>query len=322
MTLEPRAVLVHRRTELEELVERHGTRGQVEFFLRTRGRTLAEVQERHDLVAEALAEAGRAVPLSWRRASVDREDLDRFLVDPLDVVVVVGQDGLVANVAKYLDGQPVLGVNPDPRANPGVLVQHAPADVAGLLAPAVVGQARVSELTMVAADLDDGQHLDALNEIFVGHPSHQSARYRVQPGASPGAAPGVDPDAGALPWERQSSSGVIVATGTGATGWCASIVRERGDALVDHLPAPDDGGLAWFVREAWPSVGTGTTQTQGLLTDGSLRLVVESESLVVFGDGMEGDRLTAAWGQEIRVSRSAKTLRLVVGSGERALRRR
>ncbi|SDB83923.1 NAD kinase [Sanguibacter gelidistatuariae] len=304
MTLQPRAVIVRRRTELDELVERHGTRGQVEFFLRTRGRTLAEVQDRHDLVAEALARASAAVPLEWRRAAVDREDLDRFLVDPLDVVVVVGQDGLVANVAKYLDGQPVIGVNPDPRANAGVLVRHAPADVAGLLVPAATGQARTLELTMAAADLDDGQHLDALNEIFVGHPTHQSARYRVRAGAT---------DA---PWERQSSSGLVVATGTGVTGWCASIVRERGHN-PGALPAPDDAALAWFVREAWPSVATGTSQTEGLLAGEALRIVVESESLVVFGDGMENDRLTAAWGQEIRVSRSSKTVRLVVGAAVR-----
>ena len=30
-----------------------------------------------------------------------------------DIVVVVGQDGLVANTLKYLQGQPVIAVNPD-----------------------------------------------------------------------------------------------------------------------------------------------------------------------------------------------------------------
>ena len=41
-----------------------------------------------------------------------RGDLDRFLFEPDDLVVIVGQDGLVANVSKYLDGQPVVGINP------------------------------------------------------------------------------------------------------------------------------------------------------------------------------------------------------------------
>jgi hypothetical protein len=48
-------------------------------------------------------------------------DLDRFLLDPEDIVVAVGQDGLVANVAKYVQDQPVIGVNPEPDRNPGVL---------------------------------------------------------------------------------------------------------------------------------------------------------------------------------------------------------
>ena len=53
-----------------------------------------------------------------------REDLSRFVFEPSDVVVAVGQDGLVANVAKYLSGQPVLGVNPDPDSYDGILVPH------------------------------------------------------------------------------------------------------------------------------------------------------------------------------------------------------
>ncbi len=32
---------------------------------------------------------------------------------------------------------------------------------------------------MVRAELDDGQALLALNEVFVGHASHQSARYTI-----------------------------------------------------------------------------------------------------------------------------------------------
>ena len=63
------------------------------------------------------------MPADWRQALVRRADLDRFLFGPEDVVVAVGQDGLVANVAKYLDGQPVLGVNPAPDLYDGVLVR-------------------------------------------------------------------------------------------------------------------------------------------------------------------------------------------------------
>ena len=46
MSLAPRVVIVHRATELDELLARHGTRGQAAFFLSTRGRAIDELEER------------------------------------------------------------------------------------------------------------------------------------------------------------------------------------------------------------------------------------------------------------------------------------
>ncbi len=295
----PRIVIVRRRTELQELLDRHATRGQAEFFLRTRGRSIQDVQERHDRLIAALDSLRAAVPAEWRHAEVERADLSRFLLTPEDIIAVVGQDGLVANAAKYLKGQPVIGIDPEPGMNPGVLVRHSPRAAARLLQDAALAgpaeRLRCNELTTVTARLDDGQELSGLNEIFIGHASHQSARYRL-----------TAPDGRA---ERQSSSGLIVSTGTGATGWCASIALERGGR---PLPGPTDSRLAWFVREAWPSPITGASLTEGLLAAGdTLRVTVGSDQLVVFGDGMEGDRLTASWGQEITVQLGERPLRLV-----------
>ena len=89
--LRRRAVVVHRRTELDDLLDRHGTRGQAEFFLRSRGRSLAEVQARHDALTAARDAVVAALPAGWARADVERADLSRFLVAPEDVVVVVGR---------------------------------------------------------------------------------------------------------------------------------------------------------------------------------------------------------------------------------------
>jgi hypothetical protein len=297
MSVAPRAVVVHRRSELDELVDRHGTRGQVEFFLRTRGRTLADVQHRHDLLHDALDRTRAAVPAEWRRGDVERTDLHRFGFEPADVCLVVGPDGLVANTAKYLGGQAVIGIDPEPGQGLGVLVRHRAGRVRSLLDALAGGRARVEPRALVRATLDDGTALDALNDVFVGHPSHQSARYRLQ---VPGGGP-----------EQQSSSGLVVATGTGATGWAASLARGRTDAPA--LPRPDEDDLAWFVREAWPSPTTGTELTAGRLGAGAtLELVVQSDALVVFGDGMEADRLTATWGQTVSVTTSDRRLALVV----------
>ncbi|MFD9005477.1 hypothetical protein ACFV0T_31790 [Streptomyces sp. NPDC059582] len=298
MSLAPRAVLVHRTTEYEELVARHGTHGQAAFFLASRGRDLEEVAERHRRTRRALAEVASAVPLTWRQTRVERGDLDRFLFGPEDVVVVVGQDGLVANVAKYLAGQPVLGIDTDPGRNPGVLVRHRARDAATLLAAALARDTGTEELTMVEAVADDTQRLVALNEIYLGAPGHQTARYRL----------GLDDDGGVV--EAQASSGVLVGTGTGATGWLRSVWQQRGADL--RLPGPTEERLLWFVREAWPSPATGTSLVAGELTaDGRLRVTVESERLIAFGDGMESDAVQLTWGQSVRVGVCGERLRLV-----------
>jgi hypothetical protein len=296
--LAPRAVVVTRPTELDELLARHGTRQQAAFFLRSRGRTLDDVEDRHRAVRDALDRVSASIPADWRRGHVTRADLDRFLFGPDDCVVVVGQDGLVANVAKYLDGQPVIGVNPEPDRNAGVLVRHAAAETGPLLAGVASGDVAgmVEARTMVVARADDGQELVALNEIYVGDSGHQSARYRL--------------DVGGGTTERQSSSGLLVGTGTGATGWCRSVWLERRSRLA--LPAPVDPSLCWFVREAWPSPTTGTDHTEGVLGPGeALALVAESDRLVVFGDGIEADAVPLTWGQRLTITRSDRRLQLV-----------
>ncbi|MFI1072990.1 hypothetical protein [Streptomyces puniciscabiei] len=295
MSLAPRAVLVHRTTEYEELIARHGTHGQAAFFLASRGRDIEEVTARHRRARRALAEVAAAVPLAWRQARVERGDLDRFLFAPEDVVVVIGQDGLVANVAKYLLGQPVIGIDTDPGRNPGVLVRHRPADAARLLAAA---DTAVDELTMVEAVADDTQRLLALNEIYLGTPGHQTARYRL----------GLEDDGGVV--EAQASSGVLVGTGTGATGWLRSVWQERGSRLP--LPSPTEDRLVWFVREAWPSPATGTSLVAGELgASAALTVTAESDRLIAFGDGIETDALQLTWGQTVRVGVCGQRLRLV-----------
>lgn len=297
MTLSPRAVVVSRRTELETLIAHHGTRQQAFFFLRSRGRDPDELEAADEAQRAAMQQVAATIPVDWRRVQLERADLSRFVFGPEDIVVAVGQDGLVANVAKYLDGQLVIGLNPEPERNPGVLVPHAPPAFGALLERALAPDVdtHVEPRTMVRARLDDGQELRGLNEIYLGHPSHQSARYRLT------TAMGKT--------ERQSSSGVLVGTGTGATGWCRSVALERHSTM--QQPAPTQPGLCWYTREAWPSPATGTDHTEGTIGPNQEFAVMAESDLVAFADGIETDALHLTWGQRVVFSVAPGRLRLL-----------
>lgn len=292
----PRVVVAHRPTEWDLLLERHATPGQVRFFLDSRDRDVDEVIDRHQQQLDAIAAVDRGIPTTWRRARVQRHEFATFLFEPDDIVVAVGQDGLVPNLAKYLAGQAVVGINPNSERNEGLLVCFPPQTAGAILPDIAEHRMRIEQRTMVEARLDDGQRLIALNEIFVGHRTHQSARYLFAHAAS---------------MEHQSSSGVIIATGTGATGWTRSIATERHSALP--LPDPTDPEVAFFVREAWPSIATGAGVTEGLCSGAvHVRIVSEmDEGGVVFGDGIESDQLDFGWGQELTVTTAAERLHLV-----------
>ena len=292
--MEPRVVVVTRPTEYQGLLARHGTHGQAAWFLKGRGQDIATYAERDERQRDAVAAVQRAIPDGWRRTRIAREDLDRFLFEPGDVVVAVGQDGLVANVAKYLDGQPVVGVNPDPERFEGALVRHPVEAVADLLR----SDLRIEPRTMVEVRTDAGHALIALNELFCGHRTHQSARYVL-------TAHGRS--------ERQSSSGLIVATGTGATGWARSIHRCHRSELP--MPAPSDPRVAFFVREPWPSVASGASLTEGLVgRDQAIEVRSEmNDGGTLFGDGIEADAVPFDYGVVATIRPAGRVLGLVVG---------
>jgi hypothetical protein len=110
---------------------------------------------------------------------------------------------------------------------------------------------------------------------------------------------------------RQSSSGVIVSTGTGSTGWARSISLERHDPIP--LPKPEDRELVYFVREAFPGSGFQTETTAGTLKEGArLRLVSEMNGGgVIFGDGIEEDRVEFLWGARTEIGIAKERLQLV-----------
>jgi NAD kinase len=293
-SLTPRVVFVTRESEYELLMQRHATREQSKFFLKRRGRSLDTTETEHLAFQAALVSARAMVPDTWRQANVRRADLDRFLFAEDDIIVALGQDGLVANVAKYLNGQPVIGVNPLPDVFDGVLVRTKLPSLSRNLKRAVARDGFEAR-TMAQAELDNGDVLVALNELFIGHRSHQSARYIISEGRQS---------------EQHSSSGVIVATGTGATGWARSIMEA---SQIDMALSPIDQSLLYFVREPFPSIATKTTMQHGYITDEALQISSKmNDGGVIFADGIERDFLAFDWGMNVTIGVSERKLMLAL----------
>ena len=224
---------------------------------------------------------------------LDDNDIDEFSDN--DIVVAVSQDGLVANLAKYTLGQPVLGVTPGGRGSEGILTFIQPGEVHELSGGLTNASTTLEPRTMVEAQLGNGDSLVALNELFVGHRSHQSARYIIRDGGRE---------------EFQSSSGVIVSIGTGATGWAKSIMTATHQT---QQLSPTDKLAGYFSREPWSSQTSGCRLSSGLVEPPSGLLITSriNDGGAIFADGIEQDFLRFDWGQQVWIKVSDRTVNLV-----------
>jgi hypothetical protein len=288
--LDQRIVLVTRHTRLEDLVVRFNTIEQARFYVEHLGADFSDYAEEHRVYQWAVQQAEATLARFGRVQRLDRGFLANYLFAPDALVVVLGQDGLVANTLKYLkDGQPVVGVNPDPGRWDGVLLPFEVDDLDRLVPEAIARRRPAKRVTMAQATLSDGQELYAVNDLFIGPRSHVSARYRIRLGEQV---------------ETHSSSGLIVSTGLGSTGWFQSLLA--GAAAIGGHPLPkaveamrsrgfpwDAERLQFTVREPFPSRTTQAGLVFGQITRRQpLELVSQMAGYgVIFSDGIEADFL-------------------------------
>ncbi|MGH8429187.1 MAG: sugar kinase [Solimonas sp.] len=303
-----RLVLVTRRSRLEELVARFNTIEQARFYVEHLGADFGDYEAEHRTCQAVIRQAEEVLGRFGRVQRLDRSFLSNFIFPPGSPVIVIGQDGLVANTLKYLDGQPVIGVNPDPQRWDGVLLPFQVADLEKIV-PEVQANRRADKgITMAQVSLADGQTLYAVNDFFVGARSHVSARYEIR-------------------WQRQaerhSSSGVIVSTGLGSSGWFRSILTGAagiaGDSQ-DPVRELQEQGFAWdadylyfSVREPFPSKWTQVGMVFGQVSEAQpLELVSGmAENGVIFSDGIESDFLEFNAGTKARFGPASRQGRLV-----------
>ncbi|MGJ4894613.1 MULTISPECIES: sugar kinase [unclassified Bradyrhizobium] len=304
-----KVVLVVRRTRLEELITRFLTADQARFYVEHLGADFSDYEREHAAYQAARLTSVQTLERWGRYQIVDRGFLPNFIFGPADIVAALGPDGLVANTMKYLDGQPLLGLNPDAARHDGVLLPFAPADLASLLPEVAADRRAAKAVTMARASLADGQVLHAVNDLFIGARTHVSARYEI---------------ATREHQERQSSSGLIVATGLGSTAWFKSIVTGA-LAIAGNFGSPTTGGdytalpwdarsLRFAVREPFPSKTSQTSLVCGGLNGAeTLRLrSLMPENGVIFSDGIEADHLDFNAGTEAVIGIAERQGRLIV----------
>ena len=305
---ERKIVIITKKTRADELTRRFNNMAQAAFYVEKMGGDIDEYVKESSVYKGSVSSSMSQLQEIARVQQIDREYVPDFMFGDDDIVIVIGQDGLVANTLKYLSGQPLIAVNPDPSRYDGVLLPFREPDLPYIVRDVLANRRSMKEITMALAELNDGQSLLAVNDFFIGRQTHVSARYSIS----------IDGQE-----ENQSSSGIIVSTGLGSTGWLKSVIAgAKGitETIAGHeifgvanIPKWDSDYLYYSVREPFPSNNTGASLVFGKIDSTPLHITSQMpENGVIFSDGIEQDFLQFNSGIEAKISVASKKGYLVV----------
>lgn len=307
---ENKIILIRRKSRLDELVAKFNTVSQAKFYVEHLGADFSDYLNEHNQYQDAFTKTERYLRKIGRVHVLDRSFLPNFIFGKEDLVVVLGQDGLVANTMKYLSTQTIVGVNPDSARWDGVLLPFAVKDLPQVVPEVLRNKRNIKSVTIAKAELNNGQCLYGVNDLFIGPKSHVSAHYVIRVGGAE---------------EQQSSSGVIVSTGLGSTGWFKSIVTGAlgiaGQVLDGKIKIKRDGNYPWdsqflyfSVREPFPSKTSSSKLVFGKITQECPMTLLSHmpENGVIFSDGIVDDFLEFNSGTQATISIAEKMGRLAV----------
>jgi NAD kinase len=301
------AIIVRNKTRLETLIERFNTKAQAKFYIEHSGGNFEDYEKEHEKFHNSLSLVQRQLSKVIKNKIVDRSFLPSYLFNEKQVVVTIGQDGLVANTAKYVNELPIVAINPDSERYDGVLLPFRPENFIPAIENIINNRFQVKETFFAEATLNDSQRLLAFNDLFIGASTHISARYKISFNKKT---------------EEHSSSGIIVSTKAGSTGWLSSIFNmtfgmHRFIKHKDEKPSYadlKDNQLMFAVREPFASKKSQTGIQAGIIT-GQNKLIIESfmpNSGVIFSDGIENDFLKFNSGSIATIRTAKEKARLVI----------
>ncbi len=330
-------IIVTKETRMDQLVRTFATKSQARFYLdqsakaaapaqpmmktaraksgKHANNSVAEVKSEYDEInladavyKDSLKKLQSQIPTGVKIQHIDWTFLPTFLFGEKDLVIALGQDGLVINIAKYLDGQPIVGINPDPSRYDGVLLPFTVNSFQHALTRIISGEFDISGITIALAELNDGQRIHGVNDIFIGPRSHISFRCGI-------AHDGRE--------ENQSSSGIIVSTGCGSTGWFRSIIEgarkvssgfDGKEIAKAQSRFPWDADHLYFsVREPFESRTSRAEIAFGKITAAQPLTITSHmpQNGIIFSDGIESDFLEFNSGRIATVYPSDRKAKLV-----------
>jgi NAD kinase len=322
------AIIVRSKTRLEALIERFNTKAQTKFYIESLGGNYEFYEREHEVFYQSLNALQSRLSTVIKYKIIDRSFLPSYLFSQKNLIIVIGQDGLVANTAKYSNGLPIVAVNPDQQSYDGILLPFDPENFIQGVEQVLSSQHQVQTVRFAEVKLNDGQKLLAFNDLFIGPTSHISARYKISFNGKT---------------EEQSSSGIIISTSAGSTGWLSSIfnmaygiadqfnprpINKQNKAFINkaknnplnsipkpihHRPQLSQDELLFAVREPFKSIKTQTDIVAGIINQ-QAPLTIESlmpNQGIIFSDGVEKDFIKFNSGAIATVGLSADSAQLV-----------
>jgi NAD kinase len=300
------AIIVKNKTRLESLIERFNTKSQAKFYIERQGGNFEDYELEHNNFQSSLNLIQILLSKIIKNKTIERDYLPSYIFSKRNIIIVVGQDGLVANVAKYSNGIPIIAINPDKARYDGVLLPFDTSNFIAGVDKVLLGKFSSRKIRFAEASLNNGQKLLAFNDLFIGASSHISARYKISFNKK---------------IEEQSSSGLIVSTQAGSTGWLSSIFNMAyGVAnmfekdLKIKRPKVKSNQLLFAIREPFQSIKTQIGITTGIINKQNI-LTIESlmpANGIIFSDGIETDRLNFNSGAIAEIRLADKNALLVI----------
>ena len=227
-----------KRTKWQRDIERYGNAKEVRRLYRLQNNIFRKVYSSH--LRQRQSELTLKAALAHRADFIYRDDLSAELVKNYQTLVSLGGDNHFTYVARFAGSTPVIGVNSDPLTSSGNLVYF---NTASFL-KAIQGTDffdHIEQWTLIEGEIETEN-----NEIIKTGPcisetgirnsfADAMSRYYIR----------VNDE----PWEEQKSSGLLLSTGTGSTGWFQSCLPHTMQVYEDPTFGRSEQIFKFVARE-------------------------------------------------------------------------